>query len=341
MLPAFSDRAATHTRLRILLCGSAVRTMLSIQETRAPLYGRFDLTLQVQPFRPREAAALLPGLAPAEQALVYGLLGGMPLYLSWWDGRRSVRENLLELACRPGARLLTEGRLVLATEAGEGDLPGAVLRAIARGRTKFNEIEEAVGTNPTRALDRLIELRLIERLLPVTEDERSRRRIYRVSDNFLAFYLGPLQRYRDEIERDLGEAILPALVARLDDHLGPIYEEMFREHLRRLARAGDLGPNVVAIGPWWTHDGRHEIDAVALAEPGRARIPVLVGEAKWAPTVNAPRLLAELRSEATHLTTDPDTLAYAIGARETVPSAESAADLPSVLPITAADIFTP
>lgn len=58
----------------------------------------------------------------------------------------------------------------------------------------------------------------------------------------------PLMRYRGEIELDLGESILPALINGLDDHMGAAYEEAFREHLRRLARSGDEveGQEVVA-----------------------------------------------------------------------------------------------
>jgi hypothetical protein len=87
---------------------------------------------------------------------------------------------------------LTEGELVLATEVEAGEHPAAVLYAIAGGKTRHNEIAGQLRTEPARNLDRLIELRLIERLLPVTESPRTRRRIYRITDDFLSFYLGAL-----------------------------------------------------------------------------------------------------------------------------------------------------
>lgn len=332
VLRAFWDRVREQTKLRILVCGSAVRTMEALQEERAPLYGRFDLSLLLHLFRPSEAGAMLKGLSPADRALVWGIVGGVPLYLNWWDTSRSVKQNLLQLACTPGGRLLDEGRLVLATEGDLAGLGGLALRAIASGRTRHNEIEHAIRADPSRVLDRLVELRLVERLAPVTENPaRTRRRIYRIADNFLAFWLGVLDRHRSAISRGLGKQVLPVLSGQLDDHMGDRWEGAFRQHLIRMAAAGELGEQIVDIGRWWQDAPPVEIDAVALA--GRGRRAVLLGEAKWARRVNGAKLRSALEGKAEalpNLAADP---AYAVAAREQV------SDAGGVLAITAADVF--
>lgn len=335
VMRAFLDHAGGRTKLKAILSGSAIRTVEEIREYRAPLYGRFDLTLQLHPFRPHEAALMLPDLPAADRARVYGIVGGTPLYLSWWNQQATVSANLLELAGRPGSPLLTEGQLVMATEVGEGEHTMGVLTAIAAGRTRHSEIKDAIGADPSRTLDRLIELRIIQRLLPVTEQgTRSRRRVYRIADNYLAFYLGPLTRFRAEIERGLGRSIIRPLTAFLDDHMGPVYEEAFREHLRRLANQGILGEDIVAVGAWWTDDGQQEIDAVVLAQHGLTRVPVLAGESKWAGSVNAVRIKAGLVRKTASLTPDIDDLRYAVCARDDVQFADH-----DTLPVTAKDIF--
>ena len=298
VMRAFWERARTQTQLRILISGSAVRTMEAMQEERAPLYGRVDLSILLHPFEPHEAAAMLPSLSPSERALVWGLVGGVPLYLEWWDDAASLGDNLRSLVCTPGGALLNEGQLVLSTEGDQGHIAAQALRAIALGRTRFGEIRDAVRTDPTRTLERLVALRLVERVVPVTEDaRRTRRAVYRIADNFLAFWLRLVEPLRGAIDHGMGASVLPVLKSSLDDYMGARWEDAFRAHLRRRAAENDLPKQqIVAIGPWWRDNPAVEIDVVALA--GRDRRPVLVGEAKWAKRVDGARIARALDEKA-------------------------------------------
>ena len=332
VLRAIVDRSTKPSSLRILLLGSAVRTMESLAQERKPLFGRLGLRLLVHPFRPHEAAAMLGELKPADRALVWGLLGGIPLYLSWWDQGRTVEENLAELVCNPGGRLLYEGELILATEAEKAGLVGPVMMAIAAGRTKFGEIKDSVRTDPSRTLERLVELRLVERVVPVTEiGSVSRRARYRIADNFMAFWLGTIDVYRNEIDRGLGGTILGVIRASLDDHMGARWEEAFRDHLRRVSSTGVFG-DIVAVGSFWS-GAKDEIDAVCLG--GRNREAVVIGEAKWTRKVYANSIESVLARKAASLPKICDPLRLAICAREEVLGAA-----PGTLTFTAADIFS-
>ena len=332
LMRAELDRHGGQPNLKILLSGSSMRAMWEMQEYRAPLYGRFDLTMQLHPFRPHEVPEILTQLTPTDRALVYGILGGIPLYLTMWDQEAAVGENLTRLLLSGETPLYNEGKLILATELGSGRLTNQVLSAIAAGRTRFHEIADAVGTDPTRTIERLSELRLIDRVIPVTEDPaKHRRKIYCIRDNFLRFHLGVLMRYRSRIEAGSPETILPNVLSSLDDFMGTAWEQAFRDHLS--LHAADIDSETVDIGPWWRGDGKDAIDAVVLA--GRKKTPVLVGEAKWAKRVRARRVLDRMRLKAANLVEEPDDLRYAIAAREAVEGAPE-----DVWTLTAKDIFS-
>lgn len=180
----------SESKLKLLLSGSAVRTMWSIGEARAPLYGRFDLRLLVHPFRPHEAALMLRHLKPAERAVVWGMCGGTPLYLSWWDQDADVTHNIRELFCSADARLRQDAELVLATDGVAGGLAKQVLSAIALGKNRHSEIVDAVPSDRQVAtvLDNLEKLRLVDRVVPVVDEQRAKhgRTTYRIADNMLA-----------------------------------------------------------------------------------------------------------------------------------------------------------
>lgn len=328
-------------RLRVLLLSSSVRRMEALQEEGQPLHGLAVPTLTLRPFTPHEAALLLDPLSPVDRARVYGMIGGIPLYLRWWDTRTSIEANLDRLVGQPGAPLLAEGDLLLAADLEDFGFNDRVLHALARGTTSYNEVRDWAGTEPARPLDRLIELRLIERVIPVGENRQARRRRYRITDPFTRFHLGIVTAHRSAIDRGQTGGLAPILAEEADRAMGDVWLQAFHLHLAELALAGELPTRqpVAALGSWWDNTGNAEIDALALGRD--ARTAVLAGSATWSPTIDGAAAITQLRSKVERgLGARPSELTYALCAREEVHDAPydalalTAADLFSVVPTT-------
>jgi len=344
-LRAVWDRVGVDsTNLKFLVCGSAERVMEALQEHDHAMFGRADLRLRVQPFRPHEAALMLPRATPTERAAAWGVCGGMPRYLAIWDDSATFRQNIDRLICNEQGLLLSEGELVLADEDLVGypgkRLPEQILRAVASGSTTYSAISGAVTSSlPVRALRELVDAHLLDRVVPVTtKKETSKTTYYRIADNFLAFWLECVEPHKSPIEQGLGSTVANVVVKAFDDYMGLRYEAAFRDHLRRLASEGGLGDEIVAIGEWWRAQGAPsddpcQLDAVVLA--GRSRTPVVVGEAKWAKTANGSSELGKMRRKLLESgLANPDDLTFYVCARESVARSNG------VTVVTATDIFS-
>lgn len=345
VLRAVWEEVAADSKLRLLLTGSAVRAMAALQAERAPLFGRATLRLQLRPFTPAESALMLPGLAPAERAKAWGVCGGTPYYLDLWDDGGSFRENLERLVCTEQGILLNEGELVLATEDFAGGrrerTPEHVLRAIASGHSSFSEIKSIIGTDPSRPLRALTDMELIHRVQPVRAKPDSRRVVYRIADNFLAFWLSLVEPSYEYITWGLGTGMAAIIEDGFSDFMGRRWEEAFRRHLAVAAQEDPRFQPVAGIGEYWKHSTRAdedpcEMDAVLLT--GRAKTVTLVGEAKWSKSASGGRLLAGLRRKAIESGLPlADELVYALCAREEVTHLPK--DRSDVIVVTAEEIF--
>jgi AAA+ ATPase superfamily predicted ATPase len=311
----FWDHEGRRTKLRLILCGSATSVMEDLQREHAPLFGRVDLRLHVRPFSYLDAAAFHPRLSPEERAIAYGVLGGMPTYQLRWDDRVGYRANLRRLFGDPSSPLIDEGEFVLASELPEGAGYFRILRAIAAGERTYGGIKRLAAIDIERQLDRLTSLGLVERVTPVTEDPaRTKRAVYRIADNFLAFWFRFVYPHRADVARGLGRRVVDdVILPALPDHMGEPWEEMARDFVRRLAARGELPVDLTAVGRWWNGGGSAEIDLVGL----RGRTAVLVGSVKWARR-SGPQELARLRRAAEALPRRADDLVHVLVAREAV-----------------------
>jgi AAA+ ATPase superfamily predicted ATPase len=293
------DRRGRASRIMLVLCGSAQAFMAELDTGSAPLHQRFTKKIALGPLSYREAAEFVPSLDPADRARVFGIVGGTPLYLREWRAGRSVRDNLLALFGDPGGLLVDSAPLVLHTDLGDATASYRALAAIANGATKRNDILQKARITNERVLTRLEELRLVTKRTPVTEGSKSRRGMFALTDPYFQFWFRFIEPNRATIDRGFGEQLVDDIILPgLDDHMGPVFEELARAFAVQLVKDGHL--RALDVGSWWSTDGRHEIDIVGT---GRKQ-PTFIGTVKWRRAPLGRDVYANLADHARALGTD-------------------------------------
>jgi AAA+ ATPase superfamily predicted ATPase len=284
LLQNWWDDRGWRLNLMLVLCGSAVQMMGRLLTGEAPLAGCVTGRLVVRPFDFRSAAALLGFADPIDAMTAFGILGGVPLYLTFFQADRSIRENILRAIAAPSARLYVEPQAQFAAyhRAFDAAQVLGVLRAIAQGRTRWSEILSATGlTAPQlgRVMEPLLgDLGLVERVLPATErrETRTYRTQYHLTDNFFRFWFRFIEPEQGHIEFGDAERVVDGILNQLPDYLGPTTEAICRDWVRLASAAGAFPERVAAVGTWW--DPAHQLDVVGLDDDRRV---ILAGECKW------------------------------------------------------------
>ena len=120
-----------------------------------------------------------------------------------WRSKFETCPSTIESVLDPYAYLYEEPRLLLQQELREPRVYFSLLRAIAGGQTRLNEIAQECqlpSNTVGRYLALLSRLHLVERRTPVNEGEGSRRGLYRISDPFLRFWFRFVFPNRSELE---------------------------------------------------------------------------------------------------------------------------------------------
>jgi AAA+ ATPase superfamily predicted ATPase len=273
-----------HLPIVLVLAGSE----LSFFEDRVlagQLYGRRSGQLKLLPFHARESALFHPGYGPADRVRAFSVCGGIPYYLERFTDDRPLADHLLGEIFERGGLLHDEAELMLRQSIPDPANHAAVLRSIAHGHNRNNDISQRTGLQPghvTKLLASLERLGLVTRMHPVTASSRVKKTAYAISDQFLRFHY----RFVDPAKSQLRSSALAAayvsdvVLPQLDQHASWAWEEISREHVLRTV-AGTS-----AVGRWWgqvpTGSGRRtesrEIDVVAV---DGNRKPLVVGMCKW------------------------------------------------------------
>ena len=299
------DERLKNTQIVLILCGSYIGIMeTEILGYQAPLYGRRTASTLLRPLDLASSSLFFPNYSVDEQFLAWSVLGGMPYYLRTFNQNQDLFSNIRRhiLDSQTGT-LFSEPRLLLMEELREPRNYFSILRAIAQGRTRLNEITQASGVGEVnsvaRYLDILQQMHLIVRRVPATESqpEKSKKGLYQIDDHFLRFWFRYVHPNQSELDLGLADVILAQRIRPdLDHFVASAFEEASQAFVARLAQAGQLDFIPERIGGWWGRDA--EIDLLAINQAERV---ALAGECKWSVNPVGLNILEELKRKVSFL----------------------------------------
>jgi len=299
------DEKGKDSKLYLILCGSFISFMeREVLGHKSPLYGRRTGQLLVHPLHLHTLKDFFPGYSPEERITAYAILGGVPAYLTQFSDKLSIRQNIEKQILKPTAFLHDEVRFILMEELRDPKHYLSILQSIAFGNTRMNDIVQRTGVERgpvSKYLSVLQDLRLIEREIPVTEKhpEKSRKGIYRLSDNFFRFWFRFVLPYKSRlVEGAEGKVMEKEIHPHLVNFIGQVFDKICVEIFRYLVDEKKIKLSYDRAGRWW--NGNEEIDLVAVAGDE----PVFAAECKWSKKPVGIDILRELRRKASLISSE-------------------------------------
>lgn len=278
------DRAWKNGKLFLILCGSSMSFMeYQVLGYESPLYGRRTGQYKIQALNYKEITVFNPGLTHEEQALIYGVTGGIPHYINKLNIENDVDTALKENLFNTSGYLFEEPENLLKQELREPAVYNSIITAIAGGASKANEISTKVGIESAvcaKYLKVLLDLGILKKESPITE-KPGRKTIYVISDNFFRFWYRFVPQNTSAITAGRIDKIYDSVIKRrFPDYMGLVFEQMCREYL--FLYADELPIVLSDIGQWWGTDAKTkkevQIDIVGTPVEGKEYI---IGSCKY------------------------------------------------------------
>src|SRR5690606_24745804 len=100
----------------------------------------------LEPMDLPSASLFFPRYSSDEKFLAWAVVGGMPYYLRIFSDEKTIFQNIRDHILDPlSGELFSEPRLLLMEELRKPRNYFSILRAIANGNTRLNEIAQASG----------------------------------------------------------------------------------------------------------------------------------------------------------------------------------------------------
>jgi hypothetical protein len=285
LLQTYIDKHKETSKLFIILCGSSLSFMENqVLGYKSPLYGRRTAQFRILPFDFEQTRAYFKegNFCREDIALLYGVTGGVPLYLSLIDKGLSVEANIKQNFLSASGYLFEEPGNLVKQECREPAQYNAIIKAIAGGASRLSEISGKVGLETALCstyISKLISIGIVKKEHPFRE-ETSRKTIYSLDDSMFRFWYRFIPDYMALIQRGEADLAYDAIKPQISAYMGRVFEEICKQYLWRQNIVKQTPVMFTDAGRWWGNNPKkkteYEIDIIAANKDD-----AIFAECKW------------------------------------------------------------
>ena len=276
----WDEHFMTNSNIFLVLNGSALSMMeRETLDGKAPLYGRRTGQWFVEPFDVVDNQRFFSSASLVRAVEWYCITGGVPFYSAILSRHKTPLKAVEREILQYGETLFEEVEFLLRGEFRNPRSYFPILKAIAQGSRKFGEISSKTGydrANLTKYLASLMELRLIRREVPASEENpaKSKRGLFFLNDYFMNFWFRFVFPHQDELVSGETRRVWEQVIRpQFDSYVAQSCEPILRQLLRR--DFFGLGLEFQRLGRFWNK--QTEIDILGYTVDGRT----VLGEIKW------------------------------------------------------------
>lgn len=248
---------AKNSKLKVIICGSLISSLEKIDEEKAPLFGRFQLKMKIEPFDYYDSSLFLSNLSNEAKVYYYACFGGLPYSLSLIDNKLSFKENIINLYLSKHSYISSFIESTVKEEISKVEFANSIMLSIARGFHKYVDIlsQSQIRNNVSmdRALEVLLSLNIIKKEAPINQIDSKKRTLYFINDNSINFYyryvfsnksfllyMNEVEFYNTFIISDLKKMYVPHK-----------FEDICKEFLIRMNKSKQIKPAFYKIGKYY------------------------------------------------------------------------------------------
>lgn len=251
----------------LLASSSIVWAENDIKELFEAKYKKVDEIIKVGELNFLDVVRVFPSFSVSDCIKVYGVIGGVPEYLSKWDINKSFKQNICKLVLAEDGPLFNEAESMVAAELRELSVYYSILSAIAKGNNKLNDIYLATGFSRAKIsvyMKNLASFDIVEKVVSLQTGgwDNAKKGIYQIKDTLINFWftfvyenlsdlhlMKPTEFYEKYIEKEL------------DTYLNRYFRNVCIEYMMLLNKIGKVPFPVNKIGTWLGKNGTIDIIA--------------------------------------------------------------------------------